>query len=294
MTNLVQFLRREGLEAVTTKLSVATCRHKKHPQLILFKYDQINSPFNNKVVQNCRGIILDESDDWRIVSYPYDKFFNHGKDLRNFTELEFTYFTPQMLINVVRALGESNAAHLNFKKPVRVTDKLDGSLMTLYYYKGTPIIIITYISLLIARKDEWHIATSGKPDASGKIRITKKRFAELMNLPVPTDNNEPSNTNDTPSNNNNVDDTPKEEDANNDDENEEVAEEKSEDTVDATNDKREWLNYDDIPIFSTIFWAVWKSLNYTLPSEEDRDKCFMFEFLQCDGRVRLPHATMIY
>jgi tRNA splicing ligase len=89
MTHLVQFLRREGLDAVKTKLSVATCRHKQHPQLILFKYDQINSPFNNKVVRNCRGIILDESDDWRIVSYPYDKFFNLGMDLLNLSEPKF-------------------------------------------------------------------------------------------------------------------------------------------------------------------------------------------------------------
>jgi len=83
MTHLVEFLRREGIDAVKTKFSVATCRHKKHPHLVLFKYDQINSPFNSKVVKNCRGIILDESDDWRIVSYPYDKFFNVGKDLLN-------------------------------------------------------------------------------------------------------------------------------------------------------------------------------------------------------------------
>ena len=92
MTHLVAFLKREGLDAVTKKLSVATCRHKKHPQLILFKYDQINSPFSSKVVQNCRGIVLDEADDWRIVSYPYDKFFNVGMDLLKLLELKFNNF----------------------------------------------------------------------------------------------------------------------------------------------------------------------------------------------------------
>ena len=56
-------------------------------------------------------------------------------------------------------------------------------------------------------------------------------------------------------------------------------------TVDATNDKKEWLDFDDIPTFSEVFWAVWKSLHYTLPSEGDQDKCFMFEYLSRDSRV---------
>ncbi len=106
-----------------------------------------------------------------------------------------------------------------------------------------------------------------------------------MNVPVPTDSE--------PSNNNNRDSAAADNNENGEDDATDQLEELTldgEDNADATNDKREWLNYDDIPTFNTIFWAVWKSLNYTLPSEEDQDKCFMFEFLSRDGRVGIRNT----
>lgn len=86
------------------KLSVKT--HKEYPQLKLFKYDQIKSPFQEKIVQESRGIVLDEGDNWNIVAFPYEKFFN---------------------------LGESLAAAIDLNS-LQVATKEDGSLMTLYYY----------------------------------------------------------------------------------------------------------------------------------------------------------------
>ncbi len=56
-----------------------------------------------KIVQQCRGIILDEANNWQIVSYPYDKFFNYEES-----------YAPQ--------LDWSTA---------KIFEKLDGSLMTL-------------------------------------------------------------------------------------------------------------------------------------------------------------------
>lgn len=87
------------------------------------------------VVQQCRGIILDESEDWAVVSYPYDKFFNYG---------------------------ESNAAVIDWDAAI-VQDKLDGSLMTLYFYNG-----------------EWRVQSSGTPDASGEVALCKFSFEKLF------------------------------------------------------------------------------------------------------------------
>ena len=83
-------------------------RHKIYPNLVLFKYNQIESPFAELLVQECRGIILDEANNWSVVSFPYKKFFNYG---------------------------ESLAADINWNT-ARVFEKMDGSLCTVYTYAG--------------------------------------------------------------------------------------------------------------------------------------------------------------
>lgn len=78
-----------------------------HPELYLFKYDQIKSPMKEQIVQECRGLILNKEDDWNIVCFPYTKFFNYGDSL-----------APALSSNIT------------------ICKKLDGSLINLYYYKG--------------------------------------------------------------------------------------------------------------------------------------------------------------
>ena len=47
--------------------------------LTLFKYNQLDSDLSRQLVQNCRGIIVDTEDDFNVVCYPLDKFYNHGE-----------------------------------------------------------------------------------------------------------------------------------------------------------------------------------------------------------------------
>lgn len=49
--------------------------------------------------------------------------------------------------------------------PVRlqVYEKLDGSLMTLYHYRG-----------------QWHVATTGRPDASGSVGSARASYNDLF------------------------------------------------------------------------------------------------------------------
>lgn len=70
------------LADLQAKYSVTPRRHGKFPNLVLLKYSQINSPMDEPLVQECRGIILDESDHWRPVSVPYFKFFIGIDDLQ--------------------------------------------------------------------------------------------------------------------------------------------------------------------------------------------------------------------
>lgn len=46
--------------------------------LVMFKYNQLNSDLGNPIVQECRGLILN-ADTFEVVSYPFNKFFNYGE-----------------------------------------------------------------------------------------------------------------------------------------------------------------------------------------------------------------------
>ena len=47
--------------------------------LVLFKYNQIESDLSRQLVQDCRGIIVDVEDSFKVISYPFRKFFNYGE-----------------------------------------------------------------------------------------------------------------------------------------------------------------------------------------------------------------------
>ncbi len=103
-----QFLRSGGsLADLQTKYTIKVTRSQVHPSLVLLKYHQVDSPMSERIVQECRGLILDEASDWAVVSRSFDKFFNHG---------------------------EGHAATIDWAT-ARVQEKLDGSLCVLYHYK---------------------------------------------------------------------------------------------------------------------------------------------------------------
>ena len=107
---LQEYLKTGGtLEALAEQYAVKAVRHKMYPNLVLFKYSQIASDMSLPIVQECRGVILDEDDDWRVVSRAYEKFFNYG---------------------------EPNAAEIDWATAV-VQEKVDGTLCTVYEYAGT-------------------------------------------------------------------------------------------------------------------------------------------------------------
>ncbi len=88
--------------------SIKSSLHPIYPNLVLFKYNQIESPFSEQIVRECRGLILDQTNNWNIVSFPFTKFFNYGELL---------------------------AAQIDWNT-ASVQEKLDGSLIILYPYDG--------------------------------------------------------------------------------------------------------------------------------------------------------------
>ena len=75
---------------------------------VLFKYNQINSDFNEPICLEARGLILDSLDNFKVVRMAFKKFFN---------------------------LGEPFAAHLDWDTAV-ATEKIDGSIMSVWFARG--------------------------------------------------------------------------------------------------------------------------------------------------------------
>ena len=132
-----QFLQNGGtLADLESRYGIDAKRHGKYPNLVLLKYNQIESPMGEPIVQECRGLILDENDSWKVISRPFDKFFN---------------------------IEEGHAAKIDWST-ARVYEKLDGSLMTLYWYRNA-----------------WEVSSSGSPDASGPVNNdSSMTFADLF------------------------------------------------------------------------------------------------------------------
>jgi RNA ligase len=132
---LQDYLTNQGLTELAQEFNIKVNRHSQMDNLVCLKYSQIESPMGEKIVQQCRGIILDEANNWSVVSYPYDKFFNYG---------------------------EGHAPKLDWNT-AKVYEKLDGSLMTLYFYQG-----------------EWRVQSSGMADAAGAVADFGYTFAQLF------------------------------------------------------------------------------------------------------------------
>jgi hypothetical protein len=118
-----------GLIWLQNNLGIYTNLHPQYPNLVQFSYDQIESPKDHPIVRECRGIILDSANNWNVVAYPFNRFFNYGEPCAD-------------------KIDWSTA---------RVQEKVDGSLIIMYYYDG-----------------KWHVATRGSIGASGTVGDWKK------------------------------------------------------------------------------------------------------------------------
>lgn len=112
--------------------------------LYCFKYNQINSDFSNPIVCEARGLILDAKT-FKVVCCPFFKFFN---------------------------IDESHAAKIDWKNGISVSEKIDGSLIKLYYWN-----------------DKWNVATNSGIDAVDSNlsnNAVYKNFYELFMAALPS------------------------------------------------------------------------------------------------------------
>jgi len=111
----------------------------------LFKYSQIDSDFNEEICREARGLILDSTDNFKVVRFAFKKFFN---------------------------LGEQYADDIDWDNAVG-SDKIDGSLMTLWYARG-----------------KWRLSSSGTVNAFKAALANStvyKTFGELFDAAATND-----------------------------------------------------------------------------------------------------------
>jgi hypothetical protein len=106
----VQEFLRSGLTIhhLAERYKIEHARHAKHENLVLLRYSHTGSPMAEPIVRECRGLVLDEADNWRVVSRTFDKFFNRG---------------------------EGHGVPLD-PATTRYQEKCDGTLITVYPYNG--------------------------------------------------------------------------------------------------------------------------------------------------------------
>ena len=126
---------RESLDELVARFKLLIKRHPKWPNLVQFRYDMLESDMSLPLVQQCRGLILDEATNWTVVARPFDKFWNEG---------------------------EGHAACIDWNT-ARVQEKIDGTLIILYWYA-----------------EQWNAATLGMPDAGGQVDANDFTFADLF------------------------------------------------------------------------------------------------------------------
>ena len=122
------------------KINVVPEKQGDDYRLVSLKYNQIESPMAEPIVQECRGMIVDIRRH-AILAHPYNKFWNHGEHL---------------------------SAPIQWDTS-RVQDKLDGSLMILYWDRLKP-----------GFTTGWTVASSGHPVAGGNVNRNGTTFAQLF------------------------------------------------------------------------------------------------------------------
>lgn len=107
MLNTQKFLIANGgdLSLLLEKFGIKVTKHEKLP-LVILNYNQINSPKNHEICDECRGLIL-ETGTWNVINRSFKRFYNYEE-----VETDFNW------------------------KDFKVQEKLDGSIMFLWNYRG--------------------------------------------------------------------------------------------------------------------------------------------------------------
>lgn len=102
--NIQKFLRTED-NAIQRLQDELALKISSDGVYTIFNYNQIDSPKNHPITNECRGLILD-NENWDVVAFPFKRFFNYS-ELEEHSKLNLSEFQAQ--------------------------EKADGSMMNVWY-----------------------------------------------------------------------------------------------------------------------------------------------------------------
>lgn len=108
MLEVQSFIKHKGVDQLEPVLGISTNYHADGR--VILNYSQIDSPKLNPIVRECRGLVLDSTNDYKLVARSFQRFFNW---------MEF--YDEQRTFNW-------EGCHAQHKE--------DGSLITVYNHNG--------------------------------------------------------------------------------------------------------------------------------------------------------------
>ena len=110
MLEVQKWLREQNgnLELLEKQLGISNVLHDDGR--VILNYSQIDSPKTNKIVRECRGLILDRFNNWNLVARSFPRFFNWGENLEDQRNFEWDR--------------------------CRAEEKVDGSLIVCHHFNG--------------------------------------------------------------------------------------------------------------------------------------------------------------
>lgn len=84
-----EWLRNNGgnLELLEEQLGISSTVHEDGR--VILNYSQIDSPKDNEIVRECRGLVLDSNDNWNLVACAFKRFFNVGEFPEEFKQFNW-------------------------------------------------------------------------------------------------------------------------------------------------------------------------------------------------------------
>lgn len=108
---VIEYLNQNGMDHLITEFSLSANKwiDKDGQILYVLNYDQIESPKNHPITNECRSLVVtcDESGKWGVVSRSFDRFFNYGETQERQDITKMTAY-----------------------------EKVDGSIVSLFNWKG--------------------------------------------------------------------------------------------------------------------------------------------------------------
>lgn len=129
---LIEHIKTHGLSSLE-KWNISIKPSIVFPELVCLSYDQLKTP-KNDVTNDCRGIVINQNT-FKVICWPFTRFGDYDPKKNQ----QFNY------------------------DDFRCYEKIDGSLMNVYYYEG-----------------QWRVSSKSLADATGRIKSVDMTYAEYF------------------------------------------------------------------------------------------------------------------